>query len=87
MEKCRPDPCVFRMVVDGKVGLIMTVRVNEIVVAGSSETYRGSHAAFNMRFPPSDLGDLTWYTGCAFNHDWKLSARWRLDRRRFRRAC
>ena len=37
MEQCRTDPCVFRMVVDGKVGLIMAVHVDVIVIAGSDE--------------------------------------------------
>ena len=30
MEQCRTDPCVFRMVVDGKVKLIMAVHVDDM---------------------------------------------------------
>ena len=37
MEQCRTDPCVFRMVVDGNVELIMAVHVDVIVIAGSDE--------------------------------------------------
>ena len=35
MEQCRTDPCVIRMVVDGKVELIVAVQVDDIVIAGS----------------------------------------------------
>ena len=39
-EQCRTGPCVFRMVVDGKVELIMAVHVDDIVIAG----YQMRHA-------------------------------------------
>ena len=31
MEQCKIDPCVFGMVVDGKVELVMAVHVDDIV--------------------------------------------------------
>ena len=36
MEHCRTDPCVFRMVVDGKVEFITAVHADDIVIAESS---------------------------------------------------
>ena len=72
MEQCRTDPCVFRMVVDGKVELTVAVHVDDIVIAGSDETCRDFHAALSMKFPTNDLGELTWYTGCAFKRNWEL---------------
>ena len=51
MEQSRTDPCVFRMVVDGKVELIMAVHVDGIVNAGSDETCRDFHAALILNFP------------------------------------
>ena len=72
MEQCRTDPCVFRMVVDGKVELIMAVHVDDIVIAGSDETCKDFHAALVTKFPTNNLGELTWYTGCAFKRDWEL---------------
>ena len=72
MEQCRTDPCVFRMVVDGKVQLIMAVHVDDIVIAGSDESCRDFHAALVTKFPTNNLGELTWYTGCAFKRDWEL---------------
>ena len=50
-QKSKTDPCVFRMVVDGKVELIMAVYVDDIVIAGSDEACRDFHAALNTNFP------------------------------------
>ena len=72
MEQSRTDPCVFRMVVDGKVELITAVHVDGIVIAGSDKTCRDFHAALNTNFPTNNLGELTWSTGCAFKRNWEL---------------
>ena len=72
MEQSRTDPCVCCMVVDGKVELIMAVHVDDIVIAGSDEACRDFHAAFCTNFPTNNLGESTWYTGCAFRRNWKL---------------
>ena len=71
MEPCRSDPCVFRMVVNGKVELIMVAHVDGIVVTGSDETCRDFHAALDTKFPANNFGKLTWYIGCAFKRDWE----------------
>ena len=56
MEQCRTDPCVFRMVVGGKVKLIiMAVHVDDTVIAGSDEACRNFHAALNNKFPTNNL--------------------------------
>ena len=47
MEQCRTGPCVFRMVANGKVALIMAVHVDGIEVAGSDEACRDFRAALN----------------------------------------
>ena len=72
MEQSRTDPCVFRMVVDGKVELIMAVHVDDIVIAGSDVACGDLHAALNTKFPTNNLGELTRYTGCAFKRNWEL---------------
>ena len=60
------------MVVDGKVELVVAVHVDDIVIAGSDETCRDFHAALNTQFPTNNLGELTWYTDCAFTRNWEL---------------
>ena len=72
IEQCRTDPCVSRMVVDGKVELIMAVHVDDIVIAGSDETCKDFHAALTTKFSTNHLGELTWYTDCAFKRNWEL---------------
>ena len=69
-EQSRTDPCVFRMVVDGKVKLIMAIHVDDIVIAGLNKARRDFHAAFNTKFPTNNLGELTWHTVCAFKRIW-----------------
>ena len=72
MEQSRTDLCVFRMVVDGKVELIMVVHVDDIVIEGSGEACRDFHTALKTKFPTNNLGQLTWYPGCASKRNWKL---------------
>ena len=50
----------------------MAVHVDDIVIAGSDEACRGFHAALNTKFLTNNLGELTWYTGCAFERTWEL---------------
>ena len=72
MEQFRADPCVFRMVVDGKVELITDFHVDDIVIAGSDEACRDFHSALKTEFPTNNLDELTWYTCCAFKRNWEL---------------
>ena len=52
----------------------MSLPVDGIVVAGSDETCRDFHAVLVAKSPTNDLGELTWYTGCAFKRVWELGA-------------
>ena len=57
------------MAVDGKVELIVAVHVDDIVIAGSDETCEDFHTALVSKIPTNNLGELTWYTRCAFKRD------------------
>ena len=72
MEQSSPNPCVFRMLVDGNVELIMAVHADDIVIAGSNEACKDFHVALNTKFPTNNLGELTWCAGFAFKRNWKL---------------
>ena len=37
MEQCKTDPCVFRLIRDGIVVMIMIVHVDDMAVAGPRE--------------------------------------------------
>ena len=70
MKKSTADPCVFCKVVDGEVTLIVCVYVDDLVVtAKDKETFDGFYAQLKEGFPLSDMGDLSWYLGCAFERD------------------
>ena len=60
MEQSSTGPCVFCMVVDGKVELIMAVHADDIVIARSGKACRDFHAASNTKFPTNIQGKLTW---------------------------
>ena len=81
MEQCRTYPCVFRMVVDGKVELIMVVHVHDVVIAGSDKACRDFHSAIKISSFPritsaSKLGILVARSSVTGN--W---TRWRSRRR------
>ena len=62
------------MTVDAKVGPIVAVYVDAIVITGLPETCRDFHAAVVTKIPPTNPGELTWYTSCDFKRDWGLGA-------------
>ena len=55
LEQSRNDPCVFRMVVDGTVELIIAVHADNIVIAGSDEACREFHAVLRSKCPTNIL--------------------------------
>ena len=70
MEKSKADPCVFRKVMDGEITLIVCLHVDELAVtAKKKETFDAFYAQLNEKSPVNELGDLSWYFGCAFERD------------------
>lgn len=49
--------------------LILAVHVDDIVEAGNSKDYEWLKKVLSKLFSVNNLGSLTRYTGCAFNHD------------------
>ena len=70
MEKCKADPCVFRLIRDGVVVMIVCVHVDGITVAGESEACGFLSTCLLEEFQTS-RGELSWYLGCAFERDRK----------------
>ena len=52
--------------------MIMGVHVDDAVIVGSDEACRDFQAALKYMFPKNILGELTWYSGCAFKRSWRL---------------
>ena len=71
MEQCRADPCVYRNIVEGLVGLILVVHVDDILVSGEKEACDELHHTLNETFLPEILGELKGYLECAVECDWQ----------------
>ena len=66
MEQSEADPCVFRKVVDGEVALIVCVHVDDLAVTAKEKyTCDAFYAQLKEEFSVHDMGDLSWYLGCA----------------------
>ena len=71
MEQCKADPCVFRMIRNGVVFMIVYVHMDDIItVAGESEACDFLSSCLLEEFQTTG-GELSWYLGCAFERDRK----------------
>ena len=52
-------PCVFRLVREGKVVLILTVHVDDMAVAGTGVEVDKLLVTLNTNFTTNDLGELS----------------------------
>ena len=72
-EQSKADPCVFVKVVDGEVTLIVCVYVDDLLIAVTAKKDKARFDAFYAQlkeeFSVNDMGDLSWYLGCAFERD------------------
>ncbi|CAB1106624.1 unnamed protein product [Ectocarpus sp. CCAP 1310/34] len=68
-EQCRVDPCIFRKVVDGEVVGLIVIYVDDIMLCATEEEREELLASLQKGFPVKDLGDCTWYDGCAIEVD------------------
>ena len=69
MEQCKTDPCVFRLIREGKVVLILTVHVDDMAVGGPEDEIDKLLVVLNEDFITNDLGELSFFTGCVFTQN------------------
>ncbi|CAB1111337.1 unnamed protein product [Ectocarpus sp. CCAP 1310/34] len=69
VKRALVDPCVFRKVVDGEVVGLIVIYVDDILVAADEGEREELFASLNKKFPVKDLGECTWYDGCAIAMD------------------
>ena len=69
MEQCVTDPCVFRLIREGKVVLILTVHVDNMAVAGTGIEVDKLLVTLNTDFTTNDVGELSFFTGCSIIQD------------------
>ncbi|CAN0083907.1 unnamed protein product, partial [Sphacelaria rigidula] len=73
MVRCEADPCVFKMEDEGDVRVILVVHVDDILISGPEEYVGKVGQILNKKFPTNNLGEVTWYMGCAVDRDWGRS--------------
>ena len=69
MERCMTDPCVFRLIREGKLVLILAVHVDDMAVAGTRVEINKLRVTLNKDFETNDLGELSFFTGCIITQD------------------
>ena len=70
MGQSKADPCMFHKVMNGGVTLNVCVHVDDIAVtAKEKDTFDAFHAQLKDKFPVNDIGELSWYLGCASERD------------------
>ena len=63
------DPCVFRLIREGKVVLIFTVYVDVMAVAGTGVEVDKLRVTLNTDFTTNDLGEPSFFTWCSIIQD------------------
>ena len=69
MEQCMTDPCVFRLIREGKLVLILAVHVDDMAVAGTRVEVNKLLVTLNKDFETNDRGELSFFTGCTITQD------------------
>ena len=69
MEQCMTDPCLFRLIREGKLFLILAVHVDDMVVAGTRVEVNKLLVTLNKDFKTNDHGKLSFFTGCTITQD------------------
>lgn len=69
-SRVKLTPSVFRKVVDEEVVLLVCVHVDDLdVAAKDKEAFDVFYTQRLKGFPMNDMGDLSWYLGCALERD------------------
>ena len=69
MEQYMTDPCVFRLIREGKLVLILAVHVDDMAVAGTKVEVNKLLEILNKDFETNDLRELFFCTGCTITKD------------------
>ena len=70
LDQSKSDPCLFKMMRGDRVVLITAVHVDDMIVAAETEYLCDCfYAELRRMFPSTDLGNLSWYLGRAFERN------------------
>ena len=71
LEQCKAEPCVFWLMVENEVSLMVGVHLDDIIVSGGNNACENFFAQLKERFPVKNQGELKMYTGCVSVRDWE----------------
>ena len=71
LEQCKAEPCVFWLMVENEVSLMVGVHLDDIIVSGGKNACENFFAQLKERFPVKNQGELKMYTGCVSVRDWE----------------
>ncbi|CAB1101635.1 unnamed protein product [Ectocarpus sp. CCAP 1310/34] len=67
--QCMADACVFRLMDEGRVIMIIVVHVDDIFAVGQKERCDKFGRDLNEMVPVKNLGVLRWYSACFYERD------------------
>ena len=67
--QCMIDPCVFRLMNEGRVMRTVVVHVDEIFAIGERARCDQFGRDLNQMIPVKNLGELRWYSECFYERD------------------
>ncbi|CAB1102978.1 unnamed protein product [Ectocarpus sp. CCAP 1310/34] len=67
--RCLADACVFRLMEEGRVIMIIVVHVDDILDVGQKERFDKFGRDLNTMVPVKNLGELRWYSACFYERD------------------
>ena len=68
-EQSEAEPCMFRMVEDSDVTMLVVVHVDDVFSIATKERCVKFGADLDRYVPTTDLGELRWYAGLRFERD------------------
>lgn len=68
-EQCKADACVFRLIEEGEVVLILVEHLDDIFAVGKKERCDKFEEDLGEMVPIKNLGELKWYSGCYYERD------------------
>ena len=69
VEQCMTEPCVFRLIREGKLVLILAVHADDMAVAGTRVEVNKLLVTVSKDFETNDLVELPFFTVCTFTQD------------------
>ena len=69
--QCLADACVFRLMEDGRIVMIIVVHVDDIFDVGKKDRCDQFGRDLTEIVPVKNLGELLFFSGCLYERDWE----------------